>query len=58
MFIEQDDLVGMRRHENPERHIKSFISCRKRVKKILTEIENTADKEQPRQLTIDDWLTV
>jgi hypothetical protein len=58
MFIEQDDLLGMRRHKNPERYIESFISCRKRVKKILTEIENTADKEQPRQLTIDDWLTV
>lgn len=58
MFIDQDDLVGMRRHENPERYIESFTSCRKRVEKMLTEIENTADEEQPRQLTIDDWLMV
>ena len=30
MFIEQDDLVGMRRHENPERYIKKFYILQKK----------------------------
>lgn len=35
--ISDDDLITMRRHENPERYIQSFAECEERVKKALTE---------------------
>lgn len=34
-YIAEDCLVGMRRHEYPERYIDSFQTCRKKVETIL-----------------------
>ena len=62
IHIADDELVAMRRHEQPERYIDSFISCRKRVEKILGEkpkiifIED--GKQLKGQMNITDWLTV
>lgn len=36
-FIEKDDLVSMRRHENYDRYIQSFKECKKRVEEVLQE---------------------
>lgn len=62
MFIERDLLVDMRRHEDPERYIESFTSCRKAVEKILGEKPRLVfykDKKQLEgQLSITDFLTV
>lgn len=62
MFIEKDLLLDMRRHEDPERYIESFTSCRKVVEKILGEKPRLVfykDKKQLEgQLSITDFLTV
>ena len=34
-FIKTDSLVDMRRHENPERYLESFKSCREELQRIL-----------------------
>lgn len=61
-FIERDDLVDMRRHEEPERYVKSFSECRKRVENILGEkprIEFNEDlKQLSGQMNILDFLTI
>jgi hypothetical protein len=38
-FIENDDLVAMRRHRNPERYIESFDRCKEEIEKLLPQIE-------------------
>jgi len=61
-YINDDDLVAMRRHKYPERYIDSFTSCRKRVEKILSdkqEIVFIKDKKQIQgQISIFDLLIV
>lgn len=37
--IASDDLISMRRHENPDRYIESFLECAEKVKS-LKPIEN------------------
>lgn len=39
IFMEEDSLLGMRRHEHAELYIDSFRSCRKKLEKILQEPE-------------------
>ena len=34
-FIEKDRLVDMRRHENPERYVRSFSECRRKIETML-----------------------
>ena len=34
-FIEKDMLVDMRRHENPERYVRSFSECRRKIETML-----------------------
>jgi hypothetical protein len=62
MFIEKDLLLDMRRHEDPERYVKSFSECRKRVENILGEkprIEFNEDSKQlSGQMNILDFLTI
>ena len=36
-FIKNDQLVDMRRHEDPERYMESFSRCRKRVEGMVAE---------------------
>ena len=49
-FIKNDQLVDMRRHEDPERYMESFSRCRKRVEGMVAE-----KKELPvGQLTLFD----
>jgi len=43
-YIETDDLLGMRRHRNPEWRMDSFKNCRERVEKLRK------PKEKPAQL--------
>ena len=38
-YIKKDDLVSMRRHQNPERYIESFERCKEEIEKILPQIE-------------------
>lgn len=40
-YIQQDDLVAMRRHEHPERYIDSFRECRERAKALKIELATT-----------------
>ena len=62
IYIGSDDLVSMRRHEQPERYFDSFVSCRKNVEKILGEKPRIIFYEDSKQLigqmSIGDWLTV
>lgn len=62
IYINKDDLVAMRRHENPDRYLKSFSECRKRVENILGEkprIEFNEDlKQLSGQMNILDFLTI
>lgn len=39
-FIKSDSLVEMRRHENPERYLESFKSCREKMEEILEKGRN------------------
>lgn len=61
IYISKDDLVAMRRHENPERYVKSFAECRKRVEIILGEkprLEFNEDlKQLSGQMNILDFIT-
>ena len=34
-FIERDMLIDMRRHENPERYVRSFSECRRKIETML-----------------------
>ena len=55
IFIEKDDLIGMRRHENYQGYLESFSECRKRVEEILQE----PPKEDPKraiQMCIFDFF--
>ena len=38
--IENDELVAMRRHRNPERYLDSFDRCKQEIEKILPQIEH------------------
>ena len=38
--IENDELVAMRRHRNPERYLDSFDRCKREIEKILPQIEH------------------
>ena len=51
-FIENDDLIGMRRHERPETHLDSFHLCRKKMEEILSEQDHDLQilEEQTGQL--------
>lgn len=51
-FIETDNLVRMRLHENPDRYLDSFKSCRKKLEKIL----NEPKPEKVGQLDIFDFI--
>lgn len=51
-FIETDNLVRMRLHENPDRYLDSFKSCRKELEKILHEPKS----EKLGQLSIFDFI--
>lgn len=59
-FIKDDDLVSMRRHENPDRYIDSFKGCRKKVNEILGEKPKIVfyqdTKQLQGQITINDFL--
>lgn len=46
MFIEEDNLVRMRIHENPERYQESFKRCRKGMENILGELK------EPKQIKL------
>ena len=37
--IEEDDLITMRRHRNPEKYVDSFDRCKKDIEKLLPQIE-------------------
>jgi hypothetical protein len=58
--INDDDLVSMRRHEDAERYISSFVDCRKRVEMILGSkpriIFFEDGKQLSGQISIADWL--
>ena len=60
MHIDRDDLVSMRRHEHPERYVKSFTECRKRVENILSEKPKANfyedDDQLSGQMSIADWF--
>lgn len=61
-YIENDDLIAMRRHEDPERYIDSFPKCREKVEKILgnkkPQIIFIEDEKQLKgQMNITNWLT-
>ena len=55
MFILSDDLVGMRRHERPQIYQESFIKCREKLEKLLTE-EKPDEPEKLGQLSIFDFI--
>lgn len=44
-YIENDDLVAMRRHERWEHYLQSFWDCRKRVEKILEDVKEIEKEE-------------
>ena len=39
-YIEDDSLVDMRRHRNPNRYLDSFDSCKREIEKLLPQIES------------------
>ena len=51
IYINNNDLVAMRRHEDPERYVKSFSECRKRVENILGEKPRVEFSENSKQLS-------
>lgn len=59
-FITDNDLISMRRHEDTERYIESFIRCRRAIEKILGEkpriIFFEDSKQLMGQLSITDWI--
>jgi hypothetical protein len=60
-YIKRDELVAMRRHNDPERYVSSFVDCRKRVEKIIgikpIIIFCEDGKQLKGQMSITDWLT-
>lgn len=62
IYINNNNLVAMRRHEDPERYVKSFSECRKRVENILGEKPRVEFSENSKQLSgqmnILDFLTI
>lgn len=51
-FIEEDSLVNMRRHENPDGYLDSFKICRERMEKML----NEPKPEKLGQMDIFDFI--
>ena len=47
MYIENDSLVDMRRHENPEIYLESFKTCRTNLQKFLRNIGQPVITEEP-----------
>lgn len=51
MYIKEDDLIGMRRHEDANRYVESFARCRKKVELILG-----SNREKPKFLESKNQL--